>query len=65
MQIKLPEKLYIRLEKMATNQGFQDINEYLNFILEEIINLEDSETKELTDKEKEEINEGLKKLGYK
>lgn len=64
-QIEISEQLYIRLDKVAKDQGFKNVHEYVNFILEELSQIEETPSKKLSNDEKEEIQEGLKKLGYK
>lgn len=62
--IEIPKKLYEDLDKTSKNLGFSDVEEYVLFVLEELVQSENSEKRKLSDEEKKEIKEGLKKLGY-
>jgi tetrahydromethanopterin S-methyltransferase subunit G len=63
--ILLPAKLYNRIEERAKLSGFDSVNEYVIFVLGEVMN-EDEETEHVTmsKAEEEEIKKRLKELGY-
>lgn len=63
-EIIISEELYERLEKMAKNLGFEDIHEYVTFVLEEMVKNEGEGERELSEEEKKQVKDGLKKLGY-
>ena len=64
--VDIPENLYKKLEKRAKNIGFNNVSEYISFILDEVLrNLEEEEKEEeknISDEEK--IKERLRALGY-
>jgi len=62
--VEIPENLYKKLEKRAKNIGFNNVSEYISFILDEVLrNLEEEEEeKNISDEEK--IKERLRALGY-
>ena len=53
------------LNQLANNSGFENTEEFVEFVLEEVVNNEQDNNNELTNEEKDEINIGLKELGYK
>lgn len=66
MQIKIPKELYIKAKKYVEESGgeFKNVEEFIEFILREVLS-ESSESKEVfTKEEEEEIKERLRSLGY-
>jgi len=63
--IAIPKKLFKCLNQLANNSGFENTEEFVEFVLEEVVNNEQDNNNELTNEEKDEINIGLKELGYK
>lgn len=63
--IDISETLYESLTKLADDSGFESIEEFVNFVLEEVIRRGTREERELTDDEKEGIDKGLRAMGYK
>jgi len=61
--VAISEGLYKNLNQLADDSGFENLEEFIDFILEEVVRNQDE--KELTNLEKEEIDKGLKELGYK
>ena len=62
--INISEQLYNRLKTTSEDFGFESVDEYVNFVLEEIIKNEEANEGKPTKEEKEEISKGLRKLGY-
>lgn len=63
VEIKLPRKLYEEALKRAKEAGFNDFNEFIVFVLEQLITIE--EKGEVFSKEDEEkVKERLRALGY-
>ena len=65
VDIQISETLYKSLTQYADDSGFENVEEFVNFVLDEVIRRRSGKEKELTDYEKKEIDEGLKELGYK
>lgn len=65
--LKIPRRLYEAIEKrVEESQGeFGDVEEYIEFVLEEIIKEEEEEPEAAyTPEEEEEIKKRLRRLGY-
>jgi hypothetical protein len=63
--IFLPAELYKRLEDRAKVTGFDSVNDYVIFVLGEIINENDEgEPVTMSKAEEEEIKKRLRELGY-
>ncbi len=68
--ITLPNELIEKLNKRAKSSGFDSLSDYVVYILRQVLsNIEMQETtgkkKVFSKKEKREINQTLRKLGYK
>lgn len=63
--IDISETLYESLTKLADNSGFESVDEFVNFVLDEVVRRGTAKKRELTDDEKKEIDKGLKEMGYK
>ena len=63
--INISKTLYESLEKLADDSGFESVEEFVNYVLDEIIRRGTGKKRELTDDEKKTIDKGLKELGYK
>ena len=59
----LPAALYQRIETRAKNTEFGSVDEYVIFILEEVLR-EDDETVALNEQDEAEVKKRLKDLGY-
>ena len=62
--IEISETLYESLKQSSDDSGFESIEEFVNFVLEEVIRRGVREEKELTNDEQKEIDKSLKALGY-
>ena len=61
----LPAELFIQIDKRAKSTGFSSVDEYITFIIEEVLREENEEEKVSFSKEEEdEIKKRLKGLGY-
>ncbi len=59
VSIKIPKDLYLKLEEKIRDTVFEDVDSYIHFILNEIL-----EESVYTKEEEEEIKERLRNLGY-
>ena len=59
----LPAKVYERIEQRAKATNFGSVEEYITFVLEEVLK-EEAEEKVYTEEEEKEIKKRLKDLGY-
>lgn len=62
--IALPAELYSRIEKRAEDTGFGSVDEYVMFVLEEILKDEGEEEQIFNKEDEEEVKKRLKALGY-
>jgi len=60
VKIEISDKLYKALEKNAKESGFKNVNEYLEFILKELV----ADEEEISQEDEEKMKERLKQLGY-
>ncbi|MCD6547248.1 MAG: CopG family transcriptional regulator [Nanoarchaeota archaeon] len=60
VKIEISDKLYKALEKNAKESGFKNVNEYLEFILKELV----TDEEEISQEDEEKMKERLKQLGY-
>jgi Arc/MetJ-type ribon-helix-helix transcriptional regulator len=58
----LPDDLYERIGQRVNGTEFKSVDEYVIFVLEEVLKDEDEQA--LSEEEEEEIKRGLKSLGY-
>lgn len=64
-QISIPEEMYSKIEKNLEEFGFKSVDEYVEFVLEEVMKNEDSgEEQAFSEEEEEVIKKRLKDLGY-
>ena len=63
--IAISGELYEKLKQSADDAGFESIEEFVNFVLVEVVKNEDGDRKELTEDEKREIDKGLIEMGYR
>jgi hypothetical protein len=63
--IQISKVLYKNLVELADNSGFENIDEFVIFVLDEIVRRENHKNKKLSENEKIEIDKNLKELGYK
>jgi len=61
--LSLPPELYQRIEERVRATGFESVDEYVIFVLEEVLR-EDEEGTVLSEQEDEEVKKRLRSLGY-
>lgn len=62
-QIVIPDELYKKIESSLPNLGFQSVDEYVVFVLQEVLK-DDSEETQLSPEEEEIVKKRLRDLGY-
>ena len=60
--VSLPAELYSRIEERAKSTGFNSIDDYIVFILEEVI--KDEGEVAISKEDEEEVKRRLRALGY-
>lgn len=64
MTIKIPKPLYNRLKLVIKESGFGSVNEFIVYVLRDLVSMDINQKQELTKKETEAIKKRLKTLGY-
>ncbi len=63
--VSLSAELYGRIEERVRETGFGSVDEYVTFVLEEVLKEEGEETEvAFTKEEEEEVKKRLRALGY-
>jgi metal-responsive CopG/Arc/MetJ family transcriptional regulator len=62
--IKIPRPLYDRLKNIIGDSGFSSVNEFVVYVLRDLVSLGFDDDKELTKEETDTIKKRLKNLGY-
>ena len=62
--IKIPRPLYDRLKNIIGDSGFSSVNEFVVYVLRDLVSLGFDDNKELTKEETAAIKKRLKNLGY-
>ena len=63
--LKIPRQLYEKLKIVIEGSGFRSVNEFVVYVLRDLISLQKDETeKDLSKGEIEAIKQRLKNLGY-
>ena len=61
--VYLSADVYEKVKERAETTGFSSVEEYVNFVMEEVIK-EDTEEEVFTKEEEEEVKKRLRALGY-
>ena len=62
--IKIPRPLYNRLKGVIEESGFSSVNEFIVYVLRDLVSLDIGSKEELSKEETEAIKKRLKNLGY-
>lgn len=62
--LKIPRPIYDRLKKVIEGSGFSSVNEFVVYVLRDLISSGIDEKEELSKNEVEAIRQRLKNLGY-
>ncbi len=62
--VYLSANLYGRIEERLSNAGFGSVDEYVIFVLEEVLKDDEEDTVAFTKEEEEEVKQRLRALGY-
>jgi metal-responsive CopG/Arc/MetJ family transcriptional regulator len=62
--LKIPRPLYNRLKKVIDKSGFSSVNEFIVYILRDLVSMDIGSKEELSKEETEAIKKRLKNLGY-
>lgn len=62
--LKIPRQLYDRLKLIIDDSGFSSVNEFVVYVLRDLVSMGLEDNKELSKEETEKIRQRLKNLGY-
>ena len=62
--VLLPAELYREIEKRVSATDFSSVDEYVKFVMEEVVKEEGEEDKVFSEEEEAEVKKRLKDLGY-
>lgn len=62
--IKIPRPLYNRLKNIIGESGFSSVNEFIVYVLRDLVSMGINQKEELSKEETEAIKKRLKTLGY-
>jgi Arc/MetJ-type ribon-helix-helix transcriptional regulator len=62
--VKIPFELYKKIEERVKVTEFESVEEYVTFVLEEVVKEEEPQEYTLSEKEEEKVKERLRGLGY-
>ena len=60
----LSAELYDRIEERVSDTGFSSVDDYVTFVLEEVLKEEGGEETAFSKEEEEEVKKRLRALGY-
>ncbi|WP_297536418.1 CopG family transcriptional regulator [Thermococcus sp.] len=65
VEVKIPKSLYDRIKERVEEAGFESVDEYVTYVLREVLaNLEEEEEEVFSEEEEEKVKERLRALGY-
>jgi Arc/MetJ-type ribon-helix-helix transcriptional regulator len=65
VKVDIPEEIYREIEKRVSDSGeFESVEEYILFVLEELLKEEEEEEQVLSEEEERMVKERLRGLGY-
>jgi hypothetical protein len=62
--LKIPRPLYERLQEIIKDSGFRSVNEFIVYVLRDLISIWKDDKFDLSNTEIEAIKQRLKNLGY-
>ncbi len=66
MKVEIPDELYRKIEERVKETEFDSVDEYVTFVLQEVLASleEDEEEQVFSEEEEEKVKERLRALGY-
>jgi Arc/MetJ-type ribon-helix-helix transcriptional regulator len=64
VSLKIPRPLYDKLKTVIEGSGFSSVNEFVVYVLRDLLSVKALDKKELSAEEIEAIRQRLKSLGY-
>ncbi len=64
-EVKIPDDVYEKIEQRLKETEFESVDEYVTFVLREVLaSLEEEEEQVFSEEEEEKVKERLRALGY-
>ena len=65
VSVEIPRRIYEEIQKRVDGEEFKSVEEFITFVLEEVLkDEEEEELQELSEEDEEKIKERLRGLGY-
>jgi Arc/MetJ-type ribon-helix-helix transcriptional regulator len=65
VEIKIPKSLYDKIKERIEDTGFDSVDDYVTYVLREVLaNIEEEEEEVFSEEEEEKVKERLRALGY-
>ncbi|RUM35166.1 MAG: CopG family transcriptional regulator [Archaeoglobus sp.] len=65
MKVEIPDEIYRKIEERVKETEFKSVDEYVAYILREVLeSLEEEEDQVFSEEEEEKVRERLRALGY-
>ncbi len=62
--LKIPRPLYVRLKTIIEGSGFRSVNDFVVYVLRDLIAMKERDSADLSKEEVDVIRQRLKSLGY-
>lgn len=62
--ISIKESLYKKIEGRVEGTGFESVEDYVDYVLREVVEEEEEEEEEFSEEDEEKVKERLRALGY-
>lgn len=63
-KVSIPESLYEKIEERVEGTEFESVNDYVEYVLREVVSEEEEEEEEFSEEDEEKVRERLRALGY-
>lgn len=63
-KVSIPDSLYEKVKDRCEGTGFNSVDEYVEFVLREVVEEEEPEEEEFSKEDEEKVKERLRALGY-
>ena len=64
VNVPIPKSLYKKIEEEIKDSDFESVEEYVTFVLREVLSEEEEEEEVFSKEEEEQVKERLRSLGY-
>ena len=64
VNVPIPKSLYKKIEEEIKDSDFESVEEYVAFVLREVLSEDEEEEEDFSKEEEEQVKERLRSLGY-